>query len=130
MKKAMKKPIALLIILAALAFVPRPAAAQYLMTKDLAMKCLSEKKEDMAGCIYYITGVIDYHMVMQSFGTAPTIDFCLPESISKEQAAVLVMAYLRQSPQNDDFIAASTVPLALNKVFPCRAAEPVRKKKH
>ena len=110
-------------------FAPKPAAAQYVMTKDLARDCLSDKRERMAGCIYYITGVIDYHFLMQSFGTAPTIDFCLPESISKEQAAVIVMAYLRTSPQNDDFIAAATIPLALNKAFPCKAAEPKKKKK-
>lgn len=126
----MKKAFAALLILSALCLRPQPAPAQYLMTKDLALKCLSDKKEDMAACIYYVTGVIDYHTLMQSFGTAPTIDFCLPESISKEQAAVLVMAYLKTSPQNDDFIAASSVPLALNKVFPCTAAPAPRKKKH
>ena len=127
MKKA-SLALALLFCIAAIA-KPAPANAQYLMTKDLARDCLSDKRERMAGCIYYITGVIDYHFLMQSFGTAPTIDFCLPESISKEQAAVIVMAYLRTSSQNDDFIAASTIPLALNKAFPCKAEEPKRKKK-
>ena len=126
----MKKALVVLLVLAAFCLRPQAADAQYIMTKDLARKCLSDKKEDMASCIYYVTGVIDYHTLMQSFGTAPTIDFCLPESISKEQAAVLVMAYLKTSPQNDDFIAASVVPLALNKVFPCSAAQPARKKKH
>ncbi len=127
----MKNALAALAVLLCFAavFKPTPAAAQYVMTKDLARDCLSDKRERMAGCIYYITGVIDYHFLMQSFGTAPTIDFCLPESISKEQAAVIVMAYLRTSPQNDDFIAAATIPLALNKAFPCRAEQPAHKKK-
>ncbi len=127
----MKNALAALAVLLCFAAVmkPVPAAAQYLMTKDLARDCLSDKRERMSGCIYYITGVIDYHFLMQSFGTAPTIDFCLPESISKEQAAVIVMAYLRTSAQNDEFIAAATIPLALNKAFPCKAEEPKRKKK-
>ncbi|MDE1151706.1 MAG: Rap1a/Tai family immunity protein [Micavibrio sp.] len=125
----MKNALAAFSLLVCLCALPRPAAAQYMMTKDLARDCLSDKKEKVAACIYYITGVIDYHFLMQSFGTAPTIDFCLPESISKEQAAVLVMAYLRTAPQNDDFIAAATVPLALNKAFPCDAPRAKKKKK-
>jgi len=126
----MKNALAALCLLSCLCLLPRPAAAQYVMTKDLARDCLSDKKEKVASCIYYITGVIDYHFLMQSFGTAPTIDFCLPESISKEQAAVLVMTYLRTSPQNDDFIAAAVVPLALNKAFPCDAPKAKKKKKN
>ncbi len=124
----MKKALAVLCVVCGLLACPRPALAQYLSARDLAYSCLSDKKEQMSACINYIAGVIDYHTLMMSFGTAPTIDFCLPESISKEKAAVIVMAYLRTSSQNDAFTAAAVVPLALNKAFPCRPA-PVKKKK-
>lgn len=101
----------------------RPAvAAVYVTGEELVRSCISQHKQDNTACIYYIAGVIDYHSVLQSLAIAPTIDFCMPDSISKEQAAVLVLAYMRQSPQHDAFIAATSIPLALNKVFPCRRA--------
>lgn len=101
---------------------PRPAGAIYVTGEELVRGCISTNKQDNTACIYYIAGVIDYHSVLQSLAIAPTIDFCLPDSISKEQAAVLVLAYMRQSPQHDAFIAATSIPLALNRVFPCRRA--------
>ena len=107
----------------------RPASAMFMSSADLGRMCLSDRSQDIYGCTNYIAGVIDYHALMQSFGTAPTIDFCLPESVSKQQVAVIVMAYMRTSPQNDDFVAATVVPLALNKAFPCAVAKPAVKKK-
>lgn len=108
-------------------FCARPAQAQFVATRELEAHCLSEKKEDEAACVNYVAGVIDYHIMLQSLGTAPTIDFCLPASITKEQAAAVVMAYLSTRPQHDAFIASAAIPLALNKAFPCRAATPRRK---
>ncbi|HYD17100.1 MAG TPA: Rap1a/Tai family immunity protein [Patescibacteria group bacterium] len=125
----MKSLLPALLFLAMSAVPSGIAQAQYYATKDLAAECLSAKREEMASCIGYVAGVIDYHLLMQSFGTAPTIDFCLPQDISKEQAAVIVMAYLRGATEHDEFTAAATIPLALNKVFPCRPAAKTRKKK-
>lgn len=117
--------IALAVLVLLLALWSSPAPAQYVSTSELGQLCVSEKKEHMSACINYVAGVIDYHQLMMSFGTAPTIDFCLPESVTKEKAAALVLDYLRTQPQHDAFTAASTIPLALNKVYPC---EPVKKK--
>ena len=121
-----------LAVLCCLAGFSGTASAQYLETKDLARMCLSDKKEQMSACINYVAGVVDYHTLMQSFGTAPTIDFCLPPEVSKEQAAVIVMAYLKTVTENDEFTAAATIPLALNKAFPCHQYVPTvhHKKKH
>jgi len=124
----MKKAIAVFAMVICLA-LPRPAWAQYLSTSELARLCIGDKNEQMSACINYIAGVIDYHTLMMSFGTAPTIDFCIPESISKEKAAVVVMAYLKTSAQHDAFTAAATIPLALNKAFPCKAVTPLPRKK-
>lgn len=119
--------LALFAFLLAALVAARPAAAQYLTGEELVRNCISENKQDNTACIYYITGVIDYHAVLQSLAIAPTIDFCLPETITKEQAAVLVLAYMRQQPQHDPFAAATVVPMALNKVFPCRKTAPKKK---
>lgn len=120
--------LALLALL--LAGFPRAASAGYMSGTDFVTKCLSEKKEDVYGCVHYVAGVIDYHMVIQSLGTAPpTLAFCIPPSISMTQAAFLVLTYLRTEPQNEGFVAAMAVPMALNKAFPCKAATQAKKKK-
>lgn len=110
----MKKVLGILLCL-----IAAPAQAMYLSSADLEQRCASEKQEDLYACMSYIAGVIDYHTMMLSLGTAPTIEFCLPADTSLPQAAGAVMAYLKAAPQHEDFIAAGTVPLALNKVFPC-----------
>jgi hypothetical protein len=104
----------------------RPAAAGYVSAAELQRACLSDKKAAMSACVHYVAGVIDYHFLMQSLGTTPTIDFCLPANLSIEKAAVKVMQYLRSSPQQDGFIAAASIPLALNHAYPC--APPPKKK--
>lgn len=109
--------------------VTSKAAAMYRTSADLARVCLSERSQDIYACTNYIAGVIDYHVLMQSLGTTPTIDFCLPDSVSMQQAAVIVMAYMQGAPQNDDFIAATVVPMALHKTFPCKAPTAAKKKK-
>lgn len=119
----MRKLLGLLAVLSLLTAMPREAEAQYMSTRDFATFCLGNKKEEMSACINYVAGVVDYHMILQSFGTAPTIDFCLPEETSKEEAAVAVMVYLRTMTQNDAFTAAATIPLALNRKFPCKPAK-------
>jgi hypothetical protein len=116
-----KMTVALILGLAVLC-PARPARAQFVATRELEHECLSKKKEDIAACVNYVAGVVDYHVMLQSLGTAPTIDFCLPASITKEQAAMIVMAYLSTRPQHDAFIASAAIPLALNKAFPCRQA--------
>lgn len=110
-----------------LSLAPRPAAAMYVSSAELSAACQSDKREDIYACTNYIAGVIDYHILLQSLGTQPTIDFCLPDSITMQKAAVLVMAYLKTAPQHSSFVAAASIPLALNKVFPCHK-QPLTKK--
>ena len=116
--------IAILLLGCLLCFWPSAARAAYVTTAELERSCLSSKREQVNGCLQYIAGVIDYHILMQSFGTAPTIDFCLPANLTLEDAGVAVMRYLRRHPQHDAFIASSAVPLALNEAFPCRPKPP------
>jgi hypothetical protein len=122
----MKRTIPLCLC-AALALTSSPARAIYMTAKDLMRKCLSDAPQDMQECVGYVEGVIDYHVMMQSLGTAPTIDFCLPEGVTGSQATVTVMKYLQRAPQNGDFIAAPAVTLALHERYPCAA--PGRRRK-
>ena len=123
----MKKAL-LLIGMALCLAAPRAARAQFVTTADLERSCLSKKREEIAACLNYIAGVIDYHTLTQSFGTATTIDFCLPDTMTIQDAAVTVMQYLREHPQHDAFIASAAVPLALNESFPC-TPKPKKSKK-
>jgi hypothetical protein len=115
----------------------RPAAAQaaYLTGDDLLKKCNSDKMSEIYSCIHYVAGVVDYQLMMQSMGTAPMLDFCLPENIPIARVTVVVMDFLKKNPQNGSFIAAPTVTMALNDKFPCgkpltRKQAAKKKKKH
>jgi hypothetical protein len=124
----MKKAILILCAIFILAHPARPAHALYQTTADMSRNCISDKRERIAACLNYIAGIIDYHLLMQSLGTNPSIDFCLPENLRITDAAMSVMAYLRTHPQHDDFIAPEAVVLALNKSYPCRPAPAPKKK--
>jgi hypothetical protein len=99
------------------------ARAVYYTAAELAETCLRDDSASIQACANYVAGVVDYHQLMQSLNAAGALKFCLPEEITKQQAAVLVMAYLRSAPQHDAFVAAAAIPLALNKAFPCAAAK-------
>jgi hypothetical protein len=107
----------------------RPAEAAYVTGEDLVVICDSEKSQDIYSCLNYVAGVIDYHVMMQSLGTAPTTDFCLPEDLPLEQAAVSVLMYLKRHPEHYSFIAAPAVVMALHEAHPCGPMAGSRKKK-
>jgi hypothetical protein len=70
-------------------------------------------------CQSYIAGVIDYHMLMKSLGTAPTIDFCVPNTEKMAKLQDIVWVYLEANRQHSDFIASPAVTLALYEYYPC-----------
>ncbi|MEZ0261858.1 MAG: Rap1a/Tai family immunity protein [Alphaproteobacteria bacterium] len=125
----MKKTILIICMVLLLGVMTKPADALYQTTADMSRNCISDKRERIAACLNYIAGIIDYHLLMQSLGTNPTIDFCLPDDLKITDAAMAVMNYLRTHPQHDDFIASAAVPLALNKAYPCRPPPPKKKKR-
>lgn len=109
--------VALIGLLLCMAF-SKPAQAGFVSTDDLEKSCMSGQHDQVMRCLSYIAGVIDYHILMTSFGTQPTIDFCLPDKLTLEDAGVAVMAYLRTHPAHDA-IASAVIPMALNSAFPC-----------
>lgn len=80
-----------------------------------------------AACQSYIAGVIDYHKLMKALGTAPTIDFCVPNTEKMAKLQDIVWVYLAENDQNSEFIAAPAVTLALYEYYPCKS--PSKRKK-
>jgi len=125
----MKKVSLLTGIFMCLLFYGEQARAAYVTGNDLVTSCMGESPQEIFSCFNYVAGVIDYHTMMQSLGTVPVIDFCLPKSLPIDQAALAVLTYLKKSPQHASFIAAPAVIMALQKTYPCGPAVTYRKKK-
>ena len=83
-----------------------------------------EGKETVEGghsaCQAYIAGVVDYHNLLQSLGTSPSIDICVPESVNMNDLQDIVWRYLEANSHHDAFVAAPAVSLAIFEVFPCK----------
>ena len=109
--------------------LPRPAAAQFMTGEELERNCLGETPKEVYSCIGYISGIIDYHLLIQSLGTSPSVDFCLPQDMRIDMAAAAVLEYLRKAPMNQHFIAAPAVALALTAKFPCAKPKPKRNRR-
>lgn len=71
-------------------------------------------------CQAYIAGVIDYHRILQSMKLAPKIDICVPTKTPVTKVHKIVLAYLRKHKENDAFIAAPAVTMALYNAYPCK----------
>lgn len=72
-----------------------------------------------AACQSYISGVLDYHNLMQSLNLAPKVELCVPERVTLYQLQRVVINYLRTNVQHDAFVAAPAVTMALYEMFPC-----------
>lgn len=75
-----------------------------------------------AACQSYIAGIVDYHNLLRSLGTAPGIDFCVPANAKLNDLQTVVWRYLDKNAHHDAFNAAPAVALALNAHYPCQAA--------
>ena len=97
-----------------------PVITGALMTgKSLLSLCTSAENADQFACQSYIAGIIDYHRLVRSLGTAPTVDFCIPENVKMADMRDKIVAYLLGHSEHHDFIAAPGVSLGLYKAFPC-----------
>lgn len=100
--------------------LPKTSAAAYLTALDLMTICESGEKQHQEICASYVAGVVDYHRLIRSLGTAPTVDFCVPNNMKMEDVILHVTTYLKKQPQHDAFIASPAVALALYHYFPCK----------
>ncbi len=71
-------------------------------------------------CQAYISGIIDYHNLMRAFDMPPTVNFCIPKSVSLNEMQEVVLRYLKQNGQHDGFTAAPGVAIALYGAYPCK----------
>ena len=72
-------------------------------------------------CQAYIAGLLDYHNLLRSLGTAPGIDFCVPDDVGLNEMQVRVASYIFKKQQNHGaFIASPGVALALFDSYPCK----------
>lgn len=116
----------LVILLGFTFFAPSSYGAQF-SGQYLMSMCASDEngKELVAGghiaCQAYIAGVLDYHTLLKSLGTAPGIDFCVPDGATMNSLQSKVQSYvLRHKKQHSSFIAAPGVALGLHNAFPCK----------
>lgn len=72
-------------------------------------------------CQAYIAGVLDYHNLIRSLGTAPSVDFCVSDKVSMNEVQGKVTSYIfSHQHEQGPFIASPGVALALYKAYPCK----------
>lgn len=116
----------LLVLLLLSAVITEQAQAARFSGAYLLQMCASDEngREYVPGahnaCQSYIAGIIDYHNLVRSLGTAPSVDFCIPEGTSMNALQDIVARYLaKNEKEHSNFIAAPGVALALFSSFPC-----------
>ena len=107
--------------------LPLKSYAAQFTGEYLLYVCASDKngKELVDGghmtCQSYIAGVLDYNTLIQSLGTAPSVDFCVPKNVALSTLQKQVYAYIfKYRAQHSRFIAAPAVALALHSRYPCK----------
>ena len=71
-------------------------------------------------CQAYIAGVVDHQKLLRSLGTTLSADFCLPDDVGMKRLQDVVWTYLDTHSENDAFIAAPAVAVALSEIYPCQ----------
>lgn len=104
----------------------RPLYAAQFSGDYLLSMCASDKdgRELVKGghmtCQAYIAGVLDYHNLIRSLGTAPSVDFCIPDGIGLNTLQTQVASYLfKNKEQHGAFVASPAVALAMHTYYPC-----------
>ena len=115
-----------IVLLVFFSMLPEARAAQFSGKYLLSMCAQDEKGKEVTpgghiACQAYIAGILDYHALIKSMGTAPGIDFCVPENAPMNAIHDKVQAYImRNRQQHNSFIAAPGVALGLYNAFPCK----------
>lgn len=77
-------------------------------------------KDGHTACQAYIAGILDYHALLRSLGTAPSIDFCVPADIPMNTLQNQIYSYIFYNQnQHNSFIAVPGVALGLYGHYPC-----------
>ena len=88
----------------------------YTITED-ASDMTPEKWTDMVACSAYVRGVGDTLIIHQGLGLTP---FCLPQSAATLEIVLAWTNYLRESPDQIDNYAISSLFNAIQQRWPCQ----------
>ena len=119
----------LLLLSACLILMPAQSYAARFSGEYLISVCgVDEDGRELApgahtACQAYIAGVVDYHNLLSSLGTAPSVSFCVPEDVSMNNLQIAVHRYfVKNRVEHAKFVAAPGVALALYEIFPCEGS--------
>jgi hypothetical protein len=122
----MYKILAFLVGAALIAYGASARAANFSGDYLLQMCASDEQGRELSpgshiACQAYIAGILDYHSVLKTLGTAPSVDFCVPDDVGLNEVQKKVTAYLfRNKHEQGPFIASPAVALALFQAYPCK----------
>ena len=120
------------ILAASLLLWATPATAQNFTGTDMLRSCPyaiapppnSNVATFMEGarCLGYLDGMMDTNSIIQSMAKGQIALFCAPtEGISLEQAARIVVEYLKANPNNLHMPGRLQAMIALRTAFPCKS---------
>jgi len=97
------------------------ADAQALSGTDLYKICNAEPKggTESISCIAYIRGLVD-GLFMADHMASSGLRYCPPESLSADQAVLIVQKHFREHPEQLNREAGAVAALALYGAFDCK----------
>lgn len=112
--------IAVLVFSASPSYAARFSGAYLLQLCDMDKNGKELVKGGHTACQAYISGVIDYHLMLQSMKMAPKLDICIPDKVESSRLHAIVLKYLKKNVEHDGFVAAPAVTMALYETYPCK----------
>lgn len=123
----MRRDFTLALIAIALAGAPASLSAQDAFGTDtgneLLVTCESTSTASNAYCIGFIKGVLVTERGLARLPNAPFTAPCIPEGVTMGQLKDIVVAYLKERPQERHWQGWSLVHNAANNAFPCSRSE-------
>ncbi|MFP4314368.1 MAG: Rap1a/Tai family immunity protein [Alphaproteobacteria bacterium] len=117
----------MLLAMTVIVLFPLPSKAAQFSGAYLIHVCGSDAKgKEIApgghiACQAYIAGILDYHNLLRTLGTAPSVDFCVPKNTELKKLQTQVFSYVfKHRQQHGSFTAAPAVALGLHNAYPCK----------
>ncbi len=94
--------------------------AEFLSGSQFMERCKDYGKTDTsdAYCEGYVAGVVDSQNTLKQMGLIKGI-FCPPEKVTIEQYIAWAIEYFKNNPNDLQYSADSSLPLAYEQIYPC-----------
>lgn len=102
----------------ALAGLARPARAADFDTGNQLLAACSGSAGDQVQCYAYMDGLLQ-GLLFMSVRDKSQMPFCVPDGVTKGQAAEVVVKYLRENPEQRHIAASVMATVAMRRAFPC-----------